>query len=100
MTEQRTLPQNRALHKYCEMVANDMDAAGYDAQSAITLPIQLTGDIVKESIFKVIMTALYPDKTSTTELSTTELQTVYENMSRALAQKFGIDVPFPSRHGD
>ena len=94
--KKRTNQQNRALHKYCELVAQSMDDAGYDAQTAITMPIQLTGAIVKESIFKVIMSALYPDKVSSTELSTTEIQTVYENMSRALAQKFGVDVPWPS----
>ena len=98
--KQRTIQQNKSLHKYCELVAQAMDEAGYDAQTAITMPIQLTGAIVKDSIFRKIMSALYPDKTSTTELSTTEIQTVYNNMSRALATKFGVDVPWPDRHGD
>ena len=99
--KKRTNQQNRALHKYCDLVAQAMDDAGYDAQTAITMPIQLTGAIVKESIFKVFMKALFPEKTSTTELSTTEMQTVYNNMARGIALKFeGIDVPWPDRHGE
>ena len=64
---QRTLQQNKALHKYCALVADEMNAAGYDANQVISLPIQLTGDIVKDCIFKVIMSAMYKDKESTTD---------------------------------
>ena len=95
----RTLAQNRALHMYCQMVADDMNAAGYDAQKVISLPIQLTAAIVKDQIFRPIMTALI-EKESTTELDTKEVNQVVENMQRALAQKFGITTPFPDRHGD
>ena len=93
---QRTSQQNRALHLYCQMVADELNAAGYDAQTVITLPISLTQDIVKDCIFRAIMRALYPDKESTTELSTTEMQDVYENMNAATAQKFGVSIPWPS----
>jgi hypothetical protein len=78
------------------MVADDMNAAGYDAHQVISLPIRLTPEIVKDCIFKVIMHALYPDKTSTTELSTIEIQDVYENMNAATGQKFGISMDWPS----
>ena len=94
---QRTTTQNKSLHKYCQMVADDMNSAGFVADEIITLPIRLTGDLVKDCIFKRIMTALYKDKDSTTELSTTEIQDVYENMSRALGEKFGITTPWPDR---
>lgn len=79
------------------MVADDMNSAGYDAQTAIKLPIRLTGEIVKDCIFKRIMTAMYPDKESTTELSTTEIQTVYETMNAATGEKFGVSMPWPDR---
>ena len=96
--KQRTGQQNRALHKYCQMVANDMNAAGYDAKQVISLPIQLTGAIVKDQIFKPIMNALQ-DKASTTELETGDVNEVVINMQRALAEKFGITTPFPDRFG-
>ena len=95
-TMQRTPSQNKSLHKYCQMVADDMNAAGYVADEVISLPIRLTGDLVKDCIFRRIMSALYKDKESTTELSTTEIQDVYLNMSRALGEKFGITTPWPS----
>lgn len=98
LSKQRTSAQNRAIHKYCQMVADDMNAAGYDAQQVISLPIQLTGAIVKDQIFRPIMLALQ-EKESTTELETKDVNQVVENMQRALAQKFGITTPFPDRHG-
>jgi len=96
ITKHRTGKQNKSLHKYCQMVADEMNAAGYDAQTVISLPIQLTPEIVKDCIFKAIMTALYPDKTSSTQLSTTEIQDVYENMNRATGTKFGVSMDWPS----
>ena len=91
----RTVKQNSALHLYCKMVADDMNAAGYDAQTVISLPISLTGDIVKDSIFKAIMSAMYHDKTSTKELNTKQFTKVQLNMERAIAEKFQITTPFP-----
>ena len=91
----RTVKQNRALHKYFTMVADDMNAAGYDAHKVISLPISMTADIVKDCIFKVIMSAMFHDKTSTTELSTKELQSVHLVMEKAIGEKFGITTAFP-----
>jgi hypothetical protein len=92
----RTPQQNRALHKYCELVAEALDDAGYDMRHLITVPIRPTKDNVKECMFKEIMSALYPDKTSTTELSTVEMTEVYENMNRALGERLGIYVGWPT----
>ena len=96
---QRTPLQNKALHKYFQMVADDMNAAGYDAQQVISLPISLTGAIVKDQIFKPIMTAMQ-EKDSTTELETGDVDKVVQVMQRALAEKFTITTPFPDRHGE
>ena len=99
----RTSQQNRALHKYCQMVADDMNAAGYDAQTVISLPIQLTGAIVKDQIFKAIMNGMNTDLESTTELTKSgddeggiSVPDVVQTMQKALAEKFGITTPFPS----
>jgi len=93
---QRTSQQNKALHLYCQMVADEMNAAGYDFQQAITLPVKMTGELVKEYMFKRIMSVMYSDKESTTELSKTEIQEVYEAMNAATAQKFGVSMNWPS----
>lgn len=92
----RTPQQQKSIEVYCREIAAAMNDAGYDVQTAITLPVALTQEVVKEHIFKVIMRAMYPDKTSTTELSTTECQAVYETMNANLGTKFGVSLPWPS----
>ena len=92
----RTTQQNKALHLYLSQVADEMNAAGYDAKQVISLPIRLTPELVKDCIFKVIMRAMYPDKESSTELSTTEIQNVYETMNAATGEKFGVSLEWPS----
>ena len=99
MTEQRTLPQNRALHKYCEIISNEMNAAGYDFKEVVRLPVSMTPELVKEYLFKRIMRTMYPDKESTTELDTIEIQKVYECMNAATATLFGISQEWPNRYG-
>ena len=91
----RTDQQRKALEVYCRMVADEMNASGYDFKQVISLPVSMTQDLVKEYIFKVIMRAMFSDKESTTQLSTTEIQAVYETMNNALAEKFGISIPWP-----
>jgi len=92
----RTLQQNKALHLYCQRVAEEMNAAGYDFKQVVRLPVSLTPELVKEYLFKRTMRAMYPDKVSTTELTTTEIQAVYESMNNATAELFGISIDWPS----
>ena len=92
---QRTPQQNRALHKYFQDVADSMNDAGYDAKEVISLPISLTGAIVKDQIFKPIMAAMQ-EKDSTTELETGDVDKIVMVMQHALAEKFGITTAFPS----
>ena len=93
---QRTLSQNAALHKYFELLANALNDAGYDVGTTIKVPVDFTKDTVKEYMAKPIMTALHPDKESTTELTTVEVNEIYEHLNRLTAEKFGIGIPFPS----
>jgi len=93
---QRTGQQNKALHKYCAMVADEMNAAGYDFKEVVRLPVSMTPELVKEYLFKRIMSTMYPDKESTTELDTVEIQAVYENMNNATGQLFSISMDWPS----
>jgi len=47
-------------------------------------------------MFKPVMKPLYPDKTSTKELSTTEIKAVYNNLDRLTSEKFGIHLGWPT----
>lgn len=99
MTEQRTPQQRKALEVYCDMVADAMNDAGYDFRIVIKMPVRFTQEKVKQDMFKPIMRAMYPDKISTTELNTVQIQKVFEAMNLATAEKFGISMDWPNRFG-
>ncbi len=94
--KKRTLTQNSAIHKYFELLADGLNDAGYDVTSTIKIPVSFTPDTVKKYLFKPVMTALFPDKNSTTELSTIEVNQVYEELNRLTGEKFGVSLVFPS----
>ena len=99
--KQRTLTQNRAIHKYCSMLAKDLNDAGYDMKKVIKEEVDIpwSEGNAKEFLWRPIQKALgLPD--STTDLATNEVSQVYEVLSKNLAEKFNITTPFPSRHGN
>lgn len=94
--EKRTGQQRKSIELYCKMVAKALDEAGESVQTVFTAPIQITQENVKEHMFKVVMKALFPEKKSTTELNTKQVNQVYENMHRIIAERYGVNVEFPS----
>ena len=102
----RTDLQNKSLHVYCENLAEALDAAGLDMRELIKVPIKPTKENVKENMIRPVMKALYPEIESTTELSTVQMQELYEVMNLATAERLGISVPWPceesldARHND
>jgi hypothetical protein len=95
----RTITQNKALHKYFELIAQELQNQGQTMQGVIKkidmCEITPTTRTVKEIIFKPIQEATLGKK-STTELTTSEINQVYEIMSMFLAKEFEISIPFPS----
>lgn len=96
---QRTPAQNRALHAYCSTLAQELNEAGYDFNDGkvVRLPVSFTGENVKKYMFKRVMKSLYPDKESTTELTTIQAKEVYENMNRFTAEHFGVSALWPTQ---
>lgn len=92
---QRTALQNRSLHKYIALLAEAMDAAGYDMREVIKVPIHPTPSNVKEEMIRPVMRALWPEITSTADLSTSQLGELYETMNRFTSERLGIHVDFP-----
>lgn len=93
-TKIRTLQQNKSLHVYCEELATELNNTGITMQALIEeLHIDHTKESVK-SIWRAIAKAKY-GKDSTTELTTHEIQAVYEEMNRMIAAK-GIHIAWPS----
>jgi len=94
--EQRTTLQNASLHVYAKLLAEKLAEAGLDMRKVIKVDITPTPENVKETMIKPVMTSLFPDKKSTRELSTKEIQQVYEVMNRATAERLGISIEWPS----
>ena len=99
MTDQqsRTSAQNRAAHKYFGLVAEALNDSGMSIQKVLKpgIDVPWTATTVKELLFRTVMKAMFL-KDSTTELTTAEVNKVYEVMDRHLSE-LGLDsIPFPS----
>jgi len=93
-----TPSQRNALHLYLDRLAERMEDGGFDMKKILDAkPIDVppTRPLLKETIVKPIIKAMF-DKTSTEELTTTELNRAYEVMNRWTSENFHISVPFPS----
>lgn len=93
----RTPQQNKALHKYFSLLATELNTAGLDQRKVLkeTIDIPWTSESIKEHIWRPIQEAQL-NKKSTTELTTKEIDAVFDTITRHIGEKFGIYVPFPS----
>lgn len=98
--EQRTPKQNDSLHLYLTMVAHELENQGQTMNDVVKkydkIEIPATKSSVKEIIWKPIQEATL-GKRSTTELTSKEINDVYQIVAGFLAMSFGIDLPFPSQ---
>jgi len=97
----RTIQQNKALHKYYRMLSEALNDAGLDMKAVLRPDIDIpwTESTVKKHLWKPIQIAMI-DKESTTELEKEEVNRVYKVLDRHLAAKLGLSVPFPTREED
>jgi hypothetical protein len=95
--KQRTIQQNRALHLYFQLLAERLNEAGLDMRVVLkpTVEIPWTKESVKDHLWRPVQ-EIYLRKDSTTELTTEEINKVYEVLNRFLGEKLGISEPFPS----
>ncbi len=93
---QRSDQQRKSIEVYCHKLADELNDKGLDVQTVITAPVSLTQENIKTHMFKVIMRALYPDYVSTTELSTTQCQEVYEHLNKITGERYGVSMDWPS----
>ena len=99
----RTTLQNKSIHKYCSLLAEQFNDAGLDMMAVLQekeSEVSWTMDSVKDVIWRSIQLAMYPDKASTTQLETHEVSKVYEQIARHMSAKFSINQPFPNRFYD
>jgi len=94
----RTDQQNRALHKYCELLAEALNNAGLEMKtvlSAKSVDVPWNKNTVKEVLWRPIQEAM-TGKESTTEITTVEPSEIYHVLDRHMGEKFGIHVEWPS----
>lgn len=95
--KKRTTRQSNAIHLYFRLVSDELNNQGVDMRDFFSSSFELrwTPENVKEFIWRKIQVALY-NKKSTTQLKTNEVDKVYEVMSKVIAEKAQISIPFPS----
>lgn len=95
--KQRSGAQNRSIHKYLTMLADELNQAGLDMKVVLKPEVEIPWSLesTKEYLWKPIQKAMKM-KESTTELTTKEVDEVYKVLDRHISQKFGITLPFPS----
>ena len=95
--EQRTTKQNSALHKFFELVATTLNDAGLDMRKALRADIDIpwSKTSVKEFMWKPVQEALIGKK-STKELTTKQVDEVYNVLNKYFGEKYGLHQIFPS----
>lgn len=92
----RTPLQNRSLHKYCDMLACDLNDAGLDMRKTLKPEIDIpwTMENVKNLMFKPIIAAMFGVE-STKDLNTKQISEAYEVLNRHTSEKLGVSVIWP-----
>ena len=98
----RTTLQNKAIHKYCSLLAEDFNNAGLDMLTVLKVKSSTSWTMlsVKDVIWRSIQEAMFPEKTSTTQLETGEVGQVYQQIAKHLSENFNITQSFPNRFHD
>lgn len=95
----RTDLQNNSLHKWATLMADDLNAAGMDQRVVMEkfkdgFDVPWTMEAIK-NIFRTVAHALY-QVDSTAELTTTQIQHVYDVVDARLSEITGIHHEWPS----
>lgn len=93
----RTNKQNSALHLWFTLLAKQMTDQGLDMRKVLKPSVEITPtlELVKNTLWRPIQ-VLKTGKESTTEITTKELQEIYNDIDRFFLSKHKIELPFPS----
>jgi hypothetical protein len=92
--KQRTKKQNSALHVFCALLADLLNASGLDRRKVLKPEIEIPWDLksVKEDLWRPIQEAVI-HKESTTEADRTEYTRVYDVLAHHMATKLNVQIP-------
>lgn len=93
----RTAQQNRALHVLYQLMADNLNENGLDMRKTLKPGVDIPWSpiSVKEYLWRPVQEAQL-NKKSTTELTTVEIDQVFDTLNKHLGEKFGLHTPFPS----
>jgi len=94
----RTSQQNKAVHKYLDLLSTALNDAGYETKAVLEVKqveVPWNGSLAKELLWRPIMKAL-TGKESTTEMDSINPSDVYLVLDRHISENFGVHVEFPS----
>lgn len=93
----RTEQQNKALHLFFTQLAQELNDHGLDMRKTLKPGVDIPWDskTIKEYLWRPIQIAQLK-KESTKELTTTEIDKVFNTLTRHLGEKFGLELSFPS----
>jgi len=94
---QRTLRQNRALHKYFTQISDDLNDHGLNIMKTLRSDAEIPWSplLVKEIMWRPLMKAKLL-KSSTTQLNTKEIDEILDILTKYLGEQHGLTVEFPS----
>lgn len=95
--KKRTDRQNNSLHLYFQLLADELNAGGFDMRKVIREGIDIPWSAynVKEQLWRPVQEAQL-GKESTTKLTTKEIDVIYDTVNRVIAERTGVHVAFPS----
>lgn len=99
VVETRTSQQNRAFHKWLTMLAEELNARDYTQDKLLNeikfkVEIPVTPTQIKD-IFRAAAQAMFQVE-STADLTTVQIQQVYDAVDKRFAETTGITVAWPS----
>lgn len=97
VVNQRTIKQNKSLYLYFKLLSDELNVHGMDMKKTVRqdLEIPWTEWGVKFYLWRPIQEALFGTK-STTELSTKDIDKIYDILNKTIAERTGVSVQFPS----
>lgn len=97
-TQKRTGQQNKALHVFCQKLADALNNSGKDMRVVLKTNYFLpwTLDSVKDHIFRPVMKTMYGHASTTDLEKHVEIEKVHEVIMRELGEKHGVEfIPWP-----
>jgi len=96
--KQRSVPENNAMHRYCDQLAKALNDAGLDFRETLRQDIEVPWNefLVKEYMWRPVQKAM-TGHTSSTKPDRGEYGKIYETLNRHTSAKLGVFVPWPCK---